>query len=123
MADIHELYDRFATAINARDMQAIEQLLHPDFVADTPQSGERSRGFAQFNAQFEIYPGGSPTMPLVSDIQVIGDEQRYVLTPSFRVVPLSSGDQFVAVMKSRYPDGTNWHSVVIVELRDEKIFR
>lgn len=104
-------------------MGAVEQMVHDDFVVDMPQSGERARGFAAFKEQFDAYPGGTPDMPLVDEIELLTDEPRFAMAPSFRVVPLSSGNEFTAVVQSRYPDGTKWFSIVLVELRDEKLYR
>ncbi len=53
--------------------------------------------------------------------KLVVDEDRWVITPSFTVVPLASPNTYTAVMKVRYPDGTDWHVVLLVELRDEKV--
>ena len=122
MAIAQELFNRFATALNEGDLEAIGGMLHRDFVADSPQSGERSRGFEAFRAQFTSYPGGVPDTPM-PDVRIAVDEQRWAITPSFTVVPLASGSDFTFAMRSQYPDGSWWHVVTLVELRDDKIYR
>ncbi|MEX2548101.1 MAG: nuclear transport factor 2 family protein [Chloroflexota bacterium] len=54
----HDMFTRLITATNAGDIDALEELFHPEFVGDFPQSGERIHGFAGFRAQLENYPGG-----------------------------------------------------------------
>ena len=118
-----EFFTTFATAMNARDFSTLESLVHPDCVALMPQSGERSRGFEAFRLQAEMYPGGVPDVPALPEVQFLGDEERWVITPGFTVVPLASPNQFTIVGSVRYPDGKLWHSVMMVELRDERLFR
>jgi hypothetical protein len=114
-------FERFATAVNARDTETVESMIHPDFMAEIPQSGERSRGIRAFLEQLENYPGGSPEIPL--DAELIGGEGRWAMSPGYTVVPLANETEFTLITNARYPDGTLWHIVVILELRDEKLFR
>jgi len=57
--DANELFTRLITAMNAGDFEVLADLIHPDFVSDSPQSGERVHGFAGFRAQLENYPVAS----------------------------------------------------------------
>lgn len=119
--DTRDFFVRFANAVNARDRAALSGLIHREFVAEIRQSGERSLGLEQFLAQLEGYPEGSPYVPLDADI--VGTEGRWAISPGYTVVALSSPNEFTIVTKARYPDGTLWHIVAVVELRDEKLFR
>jgi hypothetical protein len=118
-----EFFTRFATAVNSRDRRVLESMFHPEFTAWSPQSGERSRGFAEFWAQLEAYPGGAPEMPQLPDSRLIGDDERWAITPSYTVVPLAAPNEFTVLSAVAYPDGTRWHSVAFVELRDHLIYR
>jgi hypothetical protein len=121
--DGHEFFTRFVSALNARDKDALESLFHPDFVAEIPQSRERSPGFANFWAQLEQWPDGSPTAPDLPDARLLGEEDRWAMTPAYTVVPLSSSGKFTLLYHSLYPDGSSWFVVGLIELRDEKLFR
>jgi hypothetical protein len=72
-------------------------------------------------AQAETYPGGNPEVPL--DARVLADEDRWAISPGYTVVPLSSPNEFTVVSNVQYPDGTWWHIVGLIELRDGKLYR
>ncbi len=118
-----EFFTKFAGAMNARDYATLEPMVHPDFLARMPQSGEQSRGLEGFRLQAESYPGGIPDVPPLGEVQLLGDEERWVITPGFTVVPLGSATEFTIVGRVAYPDGKLWHSVMVVELRDELLYR
>ena len=118
-----DLFTRFAAAVNARDQQTLRHMFHPEFIAWSPQSGERSIGFDGFWAQMENYPGGVPEMPTLPDARLLGDDDRWAITPAYTVVPLAAPNEFTILSTTTYPDGQRWHVVSIVELRDELIYR
>ena len=118
-----DFFTRFAKAVNSRDKATLEALFHPEFTAWSPQSNELSRGFDGFWSQLENYPGGVPEMPSLPDVRLIGDDDRWALTPSYTVVPLTATNEFTVLSAVTYPDGTRWHVVSLVELRDELIYR
>jgi hypothetical protein len=107
-------------ALNARDFAEIRRLVHDDVVSSSPQSGERAQGIEAFLAEGESYPGGTPEVEEES-AKILVEDDRWMITPSYTVVPMASPSSYTAVMKVRYPDGTNWLTVLLVELRDEKI--
>ncbi len=86
----------------AGDMDALEELMHEDFVQDWPQSGERVRSKAACLAIYRNYPGGSPTL---SVRRVTG-----------------SGDVWVAEADMMYGDKKVF-GVSILEFRDGKLIR
>ena len=51
------IVERYAAALPG-DFAALSMLRHPDFVEEWPQSGERIRGHANYQAIHEHYPGG-----------------------------------------------------------------
>jgi hypothetical protein len=118
-----EYFTRFAAAVNARDKETLRGMFHPEFSAWTPQSGERSTGFDSFWAQLETYPGGAPEMPILPDVKLLQDDDRWAITPSYTVVPLSSAHEFTVISRTTYPDGSVWQAVSLVEMRDELIIK
>jgi hypothetical protein len=121
--DAHAFFVRFIRAIDTHDRATLEEMIHPDLVADMPQSGERSRGFEGFWAQMEQYPGGGVESSIESESRLLQPEDRWAITPAYTVVPLASPTEFTVLMRAQYPDGGWWHIVVLVELRDERIWK
>jgi hypothetical protein len=54
--------ERYFRAFGRHDLDAIEHLLHEDYVEEYPQSGERIRGKHNVRMVAENYPGGLPNM-------------------------------------------------------------
>ena len=120
-ANARDFFTRFATAVNARDRVTLEGMFHPEFITTSPQTGEVARGFDPFWEQLLTYPGGAPDMPL--ETRLLGDDDRWAITPSYTVVPLSAPNEFTVINRTEYPDGSIWHSVAMVELRDDLLYR
>jgi hypothetical protein len=59
--DNRSIVERYAQALPS-DYASLAGLRHPDFVEDWPQSGERIRGHANYQAIHENYPGGLPDL-------------------------------------------------------------
>lgn len=115
------MFEAYIAAANGRDPAALEDLLHPNFEDVYPQSGERTRGFANLRAIIEHYPGGYEGR---GTDRVAGAEDRWVLTPMFSVLRIEgTGDTFTGVSRGHYPDGTDWYIVTIAEVRDGRIWR
>jgi len=103
-------------------MAALEGLFDDDFEDVYPQSGELTRGLANFRSIIEQYPGGGYTGQGTD--RLVGTEDRWALTPSFTVVRIEgTGDTFTGVTRSRYPDGTDWYIVTIAQMRNGKLWR
>jgi hypothetical protein len=120
-----EIFTRLVRAIETSDAATIESLVHPDFVADMPQSGERVRGVAAIIAQNESYPSG-PVDPGQWDLDqatIVGEEERWAISPAYSVIPLATANKFTIVQRAQYPDGSWWRVVILAELRDEKLYR
>jgi len=117
-----EFFRRYARAIAELDYTALEQMIHADYVGEYPQSGERFRGFAAFRAQLEHYPGGLPaTRADDPRTKVVGDEERWAITPGYTVLPLAGPERYTTVSRTSYPDGSRWWVVSILTLRDGKV--
>ena len=107
--------------ITAQDWDRFPEVLHEDVVFEYPQSGERFRGRANVRAQFENYPDMGPGTSQLAE--VIG-EDTYALTPSYTLIRVEgSGARGTAVIRVRYPDGSDWWAVNLFEVREGKISR
>jgi hypothetical protein len=124
MASAREVLRQFVVLMGTNNFEELEAIVHPDFEGQYPQSRERYRGFAGLRAQFETYPGGLPvarTEP--ENVMLLGDEERWVMTPGYTVLPLAGPDRYTAVLRTTYPDGSHWHIINIIELKDDLIYR
>lgn len=113
---------RFTEILDGQHYDALDEVLTDDFVQELPQSGERVRGIDNLRAIISNYPG-SREVPLHSEgLQVLGEEPRYVMTPTFNLVRVQGlGDSPISVVKSRYPDGSEWWIVALNTMRGERI--
>jgi hypothetical protein len=121
---VHGFFTRYLEAIASRNFTALEQMFHPEYVGIYPQSGERIRGFASLRQQMERYPGGLDAGDLnPASARLIGDEERWVISPGYTVLPLAGPERYTTIGRTRYPDGSMWWVIGIVELKDGKIYR
>ena len=93
--------ERFFEAFKRGDLDALDDLIHDDYVEEYPQSGERIRGKHNVRAVNENYPG----LPTLID-------HSYVL----------SGDLGVMKMTLEY-DGNRVYACEIVDFEDGKMKR
>jgi hypothetical protein len=119
----HEMFTRLLSATTATEVDALGELFHPEFVGDSPQSGERIHGFAGFRMQMQNYPGDVDVDAESAHSRLYGGEERWAITPNYTVVPLANQNEYTALTKARYPDGTMWWIVILVTLREGLIFR
>ena len=107
---------------NRRNPDAAESMLHPDYVEEYPQSGERIRGIANYKAVYANIPGRENMDQQRVDFFAADDQ--WVLTPTYTLVRVDgTGEAFTAVSRARYPDGSIWHIVALVRMRDGKMWR
>lgn len=115
-------FEAYLAALNERDLAALDGLLHPDFEDVYPQSGERTRGPDNLKAIITNYPEGGWTDQ--GRERVEGAEDRWVTTPTFTVLRIEgTGNVFTGVQRAQYPDGSEWHVILIGEMRDGKAWR
>jgi hypothetical protein len=96
--------------------------VHPDFVEDWPQSGERIRGTDNQRAVRVNYPDAGPIEGGLN--RLVGSEDRWVATPSFTLLKIvGTGDVYTATGWGTYPNGDTYHVVAIMELRQGRIAR
>jgi ketosteroid isomerase-like protein len=96
-----QMVEQLWALLERSDWEAAKQLLHPDFVQEWPQSGERIRGADNSMAVNQNYPG-FPKM-----------------TPRRTV---AGGDVAVTEVVLDY-GGQIYHAVSIFEFKDDKIVR
>ena len=120
---VRDFFARYFRAVNDLDFVALGQMIHPDFVGFYPQSGERFHGFAALKAQLEKYPGGFEDDWLPGTTDVLGDEERWAISPGYTVLPLAGPGRYTTIARAIYPDGSRWWVVAILELKDGKIYR
>lgn len=102
------------------DWDRVTELLHPDYVEDYPQSGERIRGRKNAVAVRRDYPGGRSTERME---MVVGGEDRWALAPNFTAIRVAAaGDSVTAVVRARYPDGY-WYITLIATVGAGQITR
>ena len=117
-----EVVRRYAAAEIEFDSDALQALRHPEWTAVWPQSGEIIRSSANERAMMNSYPGGTPTV--VAQKPMIGSEDRWALTPMgglYRVV--GEGENWWGEWRMAYADGKEYLVVILLELRDGKIYR
>ena len=93
--------ERYARALQDKDLDALALLITDDYVDEMPQSGERVRGKANQLALVRNYPGGVGTIDPKS-ARLVSAEDRWVLTPTYAI-------------------GETWQMIQIIELRLGKV--
>ncbi len=113
--------ERYAKAVEDRDFDAQAALIADDYIEEMPQSGERIRGRANWEAVVRGYPGGVGTVDADS-VRLVGAEDKWVVTPTFAPLRIEgSGDVYTYVGTVTYPNGQTWQMIAIIELRSGKI--
>lgn len=117
-----EIVERYVRAIAEQDLDTQDQLRHPDYVSEWPQSGERVRGVANARSIAANYPGG---LGQVRKAKIHGSEDQWVATPVGTVLRITgSGDVYMGLFTVVYPgDDRPWHCAAVAELRDGKIVK
>ena len=104
--------------LQAQDLDRLSDFVRPDCVHEYPQSGERFVGIDNIRAIFENYPGGLGRQDMAT-LRVAHKDNSWAMAPNFTLVEVSgSGDTFTSAVKARYPDGTDWYVISMVELVD-----
>jgi ketosteroid isomerase-like protein len=101
--DVRTVTEAFWAAVAAGDWDTAAGPLHPDFVQEWPQSGERIVGADNALAIDRNFPGGMPS----ANIR--------------RVRP--AGDLSVVEVELTYADGSTYLGVSLLEFRDGRIVK
>jgi hypothetical protein len=116
--------ERMWKIVTSGEYADLDQVLHPEFVQEIPQSGERVVGIENFRRILENLPGGGSGLTIARDPYIAGDEEHYVMTPTFSVVKVEGiGDALTSYVKARYPDGSDWYIVTFSSYKDGKILK
>lgn len=116
-----ECVRQYAAAAAAADFEAQARLRHPDWRVDWPQSGERVESSEHFASVMRNHPGGPPKSRVT---RIVGAEDRWVVTPGNTVLKVAgSGDFWTSQWILDYPDGSMWHVIDLMELRDGLVWR
>ncbi|MGH2676744.1 MAG: nuclear transport factor 2 family protein [Actinomycetota bacterium] len=97
-----ETAEAFWEALARRDFDGAASSLHPEFVEDWPQSGERIVGVPNWLRMVNEHP----TFPTIQHMRTIG-----------------GGGLCVSECRFDYGDGTPWAICAVQEFRDGKIAR
>jgi hypothetical protein len=104
------------------EVQRLEEVMAPDVVSEYPQSGERIFGIENVRQILMNYPGGRIEGDSGGSANIIGGEERYMLTPTFNMVKVhGGGDTLVGTAKLRYPDGSDWYVIAVAHFHDGMI--
>ena len=116
-----EVVERFVRAVTDKDFDAQAALLADDLITEMPQSGERTRGKANYLATSREYPGGVGTVD-EDTARLVGAEDRWIMTPTFTALRIEgSGDVYTYIGTVRYGNGETWQLIAVIELRAGKI--
>ena len=123
--DVRALFDRWVDAVSRGDWDTAGTMVHPDFIDEMPQTGERTRGWNNMRAAVEHYPGAGGASPgEMHEFHLISPDERFAMTPAYTLVKVEgSGDLHVATARVGYPDGSYWRMVVLARLKDGKLWR
>ena len=116
--------ERMGEIIRTGNIDALGEVLHPEFVQEIPQSGERVVGLENFRRILENLPGGGSAITIAEDPYIAGQGDHYVMTPTFNVVKVEgSGDEMTSYVKAQYPDGSDWYIVSFTSFKEGKIVK
>lgn len=118
-----ELLARYVDLMNRRAWERLQEVLHPDYVEEYPQSGERIQGIANAVAARVEYPM-SLALGDLGELVLAGADDRFTVAPQHKVVQIKgTGDQYTFVLRTRYPDGSDWFIIGLAEFKDGLISR
>lgn len=116
-----DVIDRYVAAMTSKDPASRDALLDDDVVETYPQSGERFRGRENVRAIIERYPGSDAMRPPSID-DVVGSQDRWVMTPLFTAIKVAGGGEaYTLTGRVTYPDGEEWHLVQLLRVQRGRI--
>ena len=121
--NLREVLERFVELMNQRAWTRLDEVLHPDYVEEYPQSGERIVGIANAIATREQYPV-SLALGELGGFELVGVNDVSVVNPARTVVGITGmSDQYTFVLRTLYPDGSDWFTIGLAEFKDGLIAR
>jgi ketosteroid isomerase-like protein len=116
-----EIVRRYCEALARRDFETSEALRHPGWTCEWPQSGERVASSAAMRAITEHYPGGGWQ---ARERRLTGSQDEFVMTPAGTISRIAgAGDAWTAEWVDRYPGGSDWYVIDVLELQDGRVLR
>lgn len=114
----HQMVESVSRLLAEHDLEGLIQLVHDDFVFETPQSRERIVGIPNNRAVIENYPGEVRS----SGHKVHGSSDAWVTTPSFTLLRVAgSGDEYTTEEWVEYPNGEHGYGIGLYHFRGDKI--
>jgi len=118
-----EVLERFVELLNQRAWTRLDEVLHPNYVEEYPQSGERVVGIANAVAAREQYPV-SLALGELGGFELVGANDVSLVNPARTVVGITGmSDQYTFVLRTHYPDGSDWFTIGLAEFKDGLISR
>lgn len=112
---------RYTRLMVDQDYATAATLRHPEWRMDWPQSGERITSSEGYRLIHENYPGGLPHGDMD---EIVGAEDRYVVTPLYTIERIVGGGNFwFGYGHLTYPDGARWMLAWLIEMRDQMVYR
>lgn len=115
----HAIAEKFARAIQERDLDALGELMHEDIVSRLPQSGETIHGRSNYLAMLSNYPG----LPDVLVSSITGDDKAAVISSSTPFAPptvtVFGGDRFIVEGRATYSNGETFHSISVLRVQGQ----
>lgn len=114
----HQMVESVSRFLAEHNYDGLTQLVHDDFVLETPQSRERIVGIVNNRKVLEAYPGEVRA----SDTKVHGRADSWVTTPSFTLLRVAgSGDEYTTEEWVEYPNGERGYGISLYQFRGDKI--
>jgi hypothetical protein len=118
-----EVLERFVELTNQRAWKRLDEVLHPGYVEEYPQSGERTVGIANAVAAREQYPVRLALGEL-GGFELVGANDVSAANPARTVVRITgTSDHYTFVLRTLYPDGSDWFTIGLAEFEDGLISR
>jgi hypothetical protein len=118
------ILERMIEITGSGEYDALEEVAHPDFVQEIPQSGERVVGVENFRKILEGLREQGGGISLTADAHIAGRHEHYVMTTTFNVVRVEGDDdELTSYVKARYPDGTDWYIITFSSYADGKMIK
>jgi len=116
-----DVVDRYVAAMTSKNFDSGYELLSEEVIETYPQSGETFRGRANIRAIMEQYPGVDAMRPPSVD-DVVGVQDRWVMTPLFTAVKVAGGGEaYTLTGRITYPNGDEWHLVQLLRVEGGRI--
>ena len=120
--DNHRVATHYAKAAQDQEWEELGVLMHDEFVARYPQSGETFRGRDAYVTMLANFPAGLGEADFSS---VKGGADAIVTPPSqpflSPTVTVFGGDRFVIEGVANYADGSVWNFVSILRIQQRRV--